>query len=418
MKDFDRLLKQYAEVIVKVGLNLKQGQNLIIGGAYTRGVTPEVAPLVREIAACAYQNGARYVDVIWEDPALRLLRYRLAPRDSFDYLPEWRTNARMDYLRQADAFLTISADDPDLLAGQDVDLVGREMHAVARLNKPVRDLVQRNALNRCAVDAAIPGWAARIYPEKAPAEQVEALWDAIFRMCRIYQPDPLAAWKEHDRRLTARAAILTEKAYDAFHYTGPGTDLMVGMPAGAFWKGGGAESESGIYFIANLPTEEVFSMPHRERVDGVIHSSRPLSQGGTLIDDFSLTFERGRLMRITAKRGEPVLKQLLETDENAGRLGEISFVPHSSPISSLGTLFCNTLIDENAASHLAFGSAYRFSLQKGQMMNDVDFLAAGGNLSSVHVDFMVGSGQLDVDGITRDGTTEPVMRQGEWAFDI
>jgi aminopeptidase len=415
---FDHLLKTFAEVTVKVGLNLRSGQNLVIGGAYTRGVPLEVAPLVREIAASAYRAGARYVDVIWEDPSLRLMRFQMAPRDSFDYLPAWRTEARLHYLKQADTFLTISADDPDLLRDQDPALIGQELHQVAKANKPVRNLVSRNALNRCVVAASTPGWAARVIPGRSPEEQVDELWQAIFSICRIDQPDPLAAWQAHDQQLTARAQYLTDKAYDAFHYTGPETDLVLGMPAGAWWKGGGATSESGIYFIANLPTEEVFCMPHRERVDGTIRSSRPLSHGSTLIDDFHLTFEKGRVVKAQAGKGEDVLRQLLATDENAGRLGEISFVPHSSAISSTGILFYNTLIDENAASHLAFGNAYRFSLKDGQTMNDDEFTAAGGNLSGVHVDFMVGSDKLDVDGITRDGAVEPVMRQGEWAFDI
>jgi aminopeptidase len=417
MENFDLLLKKYAEVTLRTGLNLRTGQDLVIGGPYTRGVAIEAAPLVREIAAGAYHAGARYVDVIWEDPGLRLMRFQMAPRDSFDYLPAWRVDARLDHLKQADAFLTISADDPELLNGQDGALIGQELHAVAKVNKQVRDYISRNAVNRCVVAAAVPGWAARVFPKKTASGQVEELWKTIFMICRIDRPDPLAAWKAHDLELTARAEYLTAKAYDAFHYMAPGTDLTIGMPAGAFWKGGGAKSESDIYFIANLPTEEVFSLPHRERVDGTIRSSRPLSHGSTLIDDFSLTFEQGRVVRAEAKKGEEILRKLLATDENAGRLGEISFVPHSSPISQTGILFYNTLIDENAASHLAFGNAYRFSLQGGQGMDEAAFMAAGGNLSGVHVDFMVGSAELDVDGITREGAVEPVMRQGEWAYE-
>jgi aminopeptidase len=416
--EFEQLLARYAEVIVRVGLNLRAGQNLVIGGPYTRGVALEAAPLVRLIAASAYQAGARYVDVIWEDPSLRLMRFHKAPPDSFEYLPEWRARARLEYLERADAHLTISADDPNLLGEMDSKLVGQELHAAARLNKRVRAFINRNAVNRCVATAAVADWAARVFPQIPAGQQVGALWQSIFSICRIDQPDPLAAWKAHDEQLTARADYLTAKGYDAFHYSGPSTDLTVGMPERAFWKGGGAMSESGIYFIANLPTEEVFSAPHRLRVDGTIRTSRPLSHGSNLIEDFVLTFEQGRVVKAEAKRGQAVLDELLAMDENAARLGEISFVPHSSPISRTGISFCNTLIDENAASHLAFGSAYRFSVEGGQEMNDEQFIAAGGNMSGVHVDFMVGSQEMDVDGITRDGMVEPVIRQGEWAFTI
>jgi aminopeptidase len=418
IQDFEQMLQKYADVVVKIGLNIRAGQRLVIGGPLTRGVDIQLAPLVRLIAASAYKAGARYVDVIWGDPLLRLQRYQMAPRDSFDEFSTWVVDARVDYLKRADAILTISADDPALLKGQDPALVGQEMHAVARNNKPVREYISRNAVNWCVVAGAVPGWASRVFPEGSPAEQVDSLWQAIFSMCRIDQPDPVAAWGAHVKQLVSRSDYLNHKAYDALHYTGPDTDLTIGLPAGAIWNAAGSTSESGIDFIANLPTEEIFTLPHCRRIDGIIRASRPLNQSGSLIEDFVLTFEKGHVVKADASQGGEILKQLLATDEGATSLGEVSFVPYTSPISLTRTLFYNTLIDENAASHLAFGNAYRFTFKDGEGMSDEQFQAAGGNQSGIHVDFMVGSDKLDVDGITKDGKAEPIMRQGEWAFKV
>ncbi|MBN2257501.1 MAG: aminopeptidase [Anaerolineaceae bacterium] len=418
IENFEGKLQKYADVVVKIGLNIQPGQRLIIAGPLTRGVDIELAPLVRLIAASAYQAGARYVDVIWADPGLRLLRYQKAPRDSFDEFPTWAVDARVAYLKQADAILTISADNPALLKGQDPDLVGQEMHAVAKFGKPVREYISRNAVNWCVVAGAVAGWAAHVFPDQSKEEQVDSLWNAIFSICRIDQADPVAAWDTHVKDLTLRSDYLNARAYDALHYVGPGTDLKIGLPKGAIWMAAGARSESGIDFIANLPTEEIFTLPHRQRIDGTIRASRPLNQSGSLIEDFDLTFEKGHVVKANASRGGDILKQMLATDEGATSLGEVSFVPYSSPISLTNTLFYNTLIDENAASHLAFGNAYRFTIAGGEGMSDEQFLAAGGNQSGIHVDFMVGSKELDIDGITLDGITEPIMRQGEWAFDF
>jgi aminopeptidase len=416
IKDFIEKLQKYADVVVKIGLNIQPGQRLIIGGPNTRGVSLDVAPLVRMIAASAYKAGARFVDVVWGDPELHLLRYQLAPRDSFSEYADWLISARLKYVENADSLLTITANDPDLLKGQDSKLIGQEMHTIAMKFKPLSGYISRNAINWCVVAGSVPGWAARVFPDQAPEQQVDSLWESIFKICRIDQPDPVAAWEAHARALAVRTAYLNQKAYTAFHYTGPETDLKVGMPDGAIWKSARFKSESGIDYIGNLPTEEIFSLPHRQRIDGTIRSSRPLTYGSSLIDDFTLTFEKGKVVKASAKKGEEILKQLLAVDENAASLGEISFVPYSSPISLSRTLFFNTLIDENAASHLALGHAYRFSLPGGEGMTEEQFLAAGGNESAIHVDFMVGSKELDIDGITRDGSAEPIMRQGEWAF--
>jgi aminopeptidase len=232
----------------------------------------------------------------------------------------------------------------------------------------------------------------------------------------LRQADPIAAWEDHINQLVARSDYLNHKQYVALKLTAPGTDLTVSLPAGHAWQSGRTTSETGIAFTANIPTEEVFTLPHKDRTEGVVSATMPLSYGGSLMEGFSLTFAEGRVVNVTAAKGEAHLRKLIETDEGAGRLGEVALVPHSSPISQSGLLFYNTLFDENAASHIALGRAGKYNIAGGEEMSEEAFGAAGGNHSLIHVDFMIGSGEMDVDGVTDDGTAEPVMRSGEWAF--
>jgi aminopeptidase len=264
------------------------------------------------------------------------------------------------------------------------------------------------------VAAAGAGWAARVFPQLPREQQVPRLWDAIGALCRLDRPDPVVAWEEHLKALALRRDYLNAKRYAALKYTGPGTELTIGLPEGHLWVSGRSESRSGIAFAPNLPTEEVFTMPHADRVDGTVRSTKPLSYGGTVIENFELTFAGGRVVRVAAERGQAVLQQLVDTDAGAARLGELALVPHGSPVAQSGLLFYNTLFDENAASHVALGSAYKFTMSGGENMDDDAFERAGGNRSAVHVDFMIGSPALDVDGVLPAGTSEPLMRRGEW----
>jgi aminopeptidase len=416
--DFDRKLANYADLAIKVGLNLQPGQRLLITNVSSGGVVLEAAPMVRQTAAAAYRAGARFVDVVWADEPLRLMRFERAPRDSFEEYSTWQVAAALEYIARGDAVLSLKADDPDLLRRQDPALVGLARKVAWQKLAPILEHIERNATNWVVIAAATPAWAARIFPEVPAAEQVDRLWESIFTICRLDASDPVAAWRAHIANLTARREYLNGKRYSALHFTGPGTDLTVGLPKGHMWNSAGMPSQQGIEFIANLPTEEVFTLGDRGRAEGTVTASRPLSYGGTVIEDFALTFAGGRAVSATAARGEGLLRSLIDTDDGAGRLGEVALVPHSSPISQTGRLFLNTLIDENAASHLAFGSAYRFSLRGTADLSDEAFAAAGGNASLVHVDFMIGSGELDVDGITEVNAVEPVMRGGEWAFDV
>jgi aminopeptidase len=409
---FEQILQRYAEIIIKVGLNLQSGQRLVIQAPV------EALPLVRLIAAHAYQAGARLVDIVYDDDQVTLARFRFAPRDSFTEDRLWLGRMLDEHGRAGNAFLRIYAEDPDLLKDQDPELVSQYKRTILKNRQGFTDQISRNAVNWCLVSVPVAGWAAKIFPELTPQQREERLWQSIFEVCRLKEESPVKIWEQHIHDLAARRDYLNQRRYSALKYSAPGTDLKVGLPEGHVWRSGSITSQGGIVFTPNLPTEEVFTLPHKDRVDGVVSAARPLSYASTLIDDFSLTFEAGRVVNFKAARGEEVLRNLIETDEGSHRLGEVALVPHSSPISQSGLMFYNTLFDENAASHLAIGMAYQFTLQGGEEMSMRDFQAAGGNTSITHVDFMIGSGQMDIDGVCPDGRLEPVMRQGEWAFDL
>jgi aminopeptidase len=413
--DHERRLELYGELAVRVGINLRPGQRLLITGPLASGgASLEAAPLVRQIAASAYRAGAPLVEALWGDEALLLLRFKHAPRESFGEFSAWVPRALVEHVEAGHAVMSIYANDPDQLKNEDPALIGQMQQAVSRSVRAFREHISRNQTNWTVVAAAGSGWAARVFPELPPAQQLSCLWEAIGRLCRLDQPDPIAAWRTHLEALAARRDHLNAKRFDALRYTGPGTNLTIGLPERHAWVSGRSVSSAGIAFAPNIPTEEVFTMPHRDRVDGSLRSTKPLSYGGTLIEDFSLTFADGRVVDVQAKRGESVLRHLVATDPGAARLGEVALVPHDSPVAQSGLLFYNTLFDENAASHVALGSAYKFTLDGGETMSNEDFESAGGNQSAVHVDFMIGSEALDVDGVSKEGAAEPLMRQGEW----
>jgi len=343
-----------------------------------------------------------------------LTRFRRAPRDAFGQVSAWLPAALLEHVRAGHAVLSIYANDPDQLKDEDPQLISAVQQSIARAVREFREHISRNDTNWTVAAAAATAWARRVFPDVDPVQGTAKLWQAIATLCRLDEPDPVSAWRVHLDELAQRRDRLNRSRYDALRYRGPGTDLTVGLPEGHTWVSGQSTSRQGILFAPNIPTEEVFTMPHKDRVDGIVSSSRPLSYGGTLIEDFSLRFVQGRAVDVKAAKGEAVLKELIATDEGAARLGEIALVPHSSPVSRSGVLFYNTLFDENAASHAALGAAYKFTFSGGEQMDDEAFARAGGNRSAIHVDFMVGSADLDVDGVARDGSPEPLMRKGEW----
>lgn len=418
-QNFDEQLQKYADLIVHIGLNVQKGQKVVISGKNLfRGAPIDSAPLVRKIAATAYKAGAKLVDIMWDDAESQLIRFQHAPRDSFGEYPTWRTRSLYEYAANADAIVSIYGDDPDLLSGQDPKLVAQAQRTMENNMQEQMGLLMKNAYNWLLVSVPSAAWAAKIFPKLPADQQMDALWQQIFKLCRIDQPDPVAAWKKHIEQLKAVSKYLNAKRYHALHYTGPGTDFTVGLPVGHIWNSAQSDTLGGITFTPNLPTEEVFTAGDKNRAEGQLKASMPLSYGGRLVEDFSVTFKDGRVVSATAKKGQGVLNDILASDDGAGRVGEIALVPHSSPIAQSGLLFYNTLYDENAACHIAIGRAYRFTVEGGETMSAEQFAAAGGNDSLVHVDFMVGSDKLDIDGLSKDGKAEAVIRKGEWAFKV
>jgi len=412
------LLQKYAEAIVKVGLNLRKGQRLIIFNTTSRGVPPAGRALLHEVTKAAYAAGARYVEAIWGDEEMHRIRLQHAPADSFDEYPKFLISGLLDMLKNGDALLSIYANDPDPYRGLDPGRISAMQSAHLQNYAPASALVSRNAINWCVVASAAPAWAAKIFPDIDSEEAMEKLWEAIFQTTRADQPDPVTAWQEHIQNLKKRSEYLQAKKYSALHYRGPGTDFTLGLPQGHKWISAQSLAENGVIFTANMPTEEVFTLPDRHRADGTVSATLPLSYGGSLIEDFSVTFENGRIVKVNARKNEAILQKLVDTDEGSKRLGEVALVPASSPIAQRGHLFYNTLFDENASCHIAIGRAYRFTLIGGEELNDEEFITAGGNVSLNHVDFMIGSPKMDIDGIKGDGARESVMRQGEWAFEV
>lgn len=411
-QEFSQALQKYADVTVKIGLNLRAGQRmLILAGIFDY-------PLVRVLTSSAYQAGARSVDAIWLDEEIDHIRLKQAPDEALTDIPDWMANSLLEYIQTGDALINIASRNPDAFSDVEPDKVSKFQNAVLKKLETFYDSIMRDAVNWCVVSSPTKEWAQKIFPEATEEEAIEKLWEAIFQTCRVDQPDPVAAWQKHIADLKKRSAWLNAKRYTALHYRAPGTDLTIGLPERHIWQAAQMMAENGIEFTANLPTEEVFTMPHKDRVNGVVSASRPLVVAGSVVDDFTLTFENGKITNYTAKSGEETLQKLIETDEGSRSIGEVALVPISSPVSRRGHLFYNTLFDENAASHIAIGRAYRFTMEGGGEMSEEEFQAQGGNFSLNHNDFMVGSNQMDIDGICIDGSTEPIMRAGDWAIEV
>jgi aminopeptidase len=397
-----------AEVAVRVGLGLRHGQEVVLTAPL------DAAPLVRRITEHAYRAGASLVTTIYGDDEAALMRFRHAPDDSFDTAPAWLFDGMAAAYRGGAARLAIVGEDPSLLAGQDPDKVARANRARSQAYLPALELIAGFAINWSIVSYATPAWARAVFPGEPEEIAVARLWDAIFAASRIDTPDPVGAWHAHNEALATRTRLLNERRYAALRFRGPGTDVTVGLADDHEWHGGATTAKNGVVCNANIPTEEVFTTPHKDRVDGVVRSTKPLSYQGTLIEDIAVRFEGGAIVEARASKGEEVLRKVMETDEGARRLGEVALVPYSSPISKSGLLFFNTLFDENAACHIALGQAYSKCFRGGGEMSEPELAARGANRSLIHIDWMIGSAEMDVDGVSGDGGAEPLMRAGEW----
>jgi aminopeptidase len=405
---FDEKLDRLAEVAVKIGLGLRAGQELIMSAPL------EALPLVRRITEHAYKAGALLVTTFYSDDPSVLARFQYAQDPSFDYAPTWLQDGIAAGFRSGAARLAIAGANPALLAKQDPAKVARANVAASKAGKPAMELITRHEINWTIVACATPEWAKLVFPGEPENIAVAKLWEAIFVASRVAVDDPVLEWHEHGQRLKKRMEMLNAKRFSALHFKGPGTDLTVGLADDHLWAGGGTTAGNGIYCQPNIPTEECFTTPHKNRVNGTVRASKPLSHQGTLIENIAVRFEDGRIVEAIATAGEDVLNRLISTDDGARRLGEVALVPHSSPIAQTGVLFWNTLFDENAASHIALGQAYSTCLIGGEKMDAEQLAALGANASLIHVDWMIGSGEMDVDGVAADGTFEPLMRKGEW----
>ena len=402
-------LERLAEVAVEVGVNLQDGQNLIVTSPMS------ALPFARLVAAAAYKKGARDVTFLFTDDEITLARYRHGTEAALDGAPEWLYKGFAEGLENNAARMAISAANPTLLSEQDPDKVSRVNRANLAAAKPAMKYISNFDINWSIAAYPSAAWAKQVFPGVAEEEAIEKLADAIFAASRIDNNDPVAAWAKHNAELQSRSNWLNEMRFDALHFTGPGTDLTVGLADDHLWTGGSAPSKNGVVCNPNIPTEEVFTTPHAQRVNGVVRSTKPLAHLGTIIDGIEVRFEDGKIVEAKATKGEAVFQKMISSDEGASRLGEVALVPHSSPISQTGILFYNTLFDENAACHIALGQCYAECIVDGHHLSKEQIVEKGGNQSIIHVDWMIGSAEIDIDGIKADGTRVPVFRKGEWA---
>ncbi|WP_409305119.1 aminopeptidase [Peribacillus sp. SCS-155] len=410
MSEFQTNLEKYAELAVRVGVNIQKDQTLYID------TTLDGAELVRVIVRKAYEAGARNVFVNWSDDIVSRTKFELAPDEVFSEYPEHRAKEKIELAEKGAAFMSVISSSPDLLKGIKSERISAFQKAAGTALKKYRQYVQSDKVSWTIIAVPSKPWADMVFSELPEEERVQKLWDAIFKATRIDAEDPIAAWRQHDETLHEKVHYLNERRYKKLHYKAPGTDLTIELPDSHLWVGAGSINENGHEFMANMPTEEVFTVPYKTGVNGTVASTKPLSYGGNIIDNFSVTFKEGRIVEVKAEQGEEILKQLVETDEGSHYLGEVALVPHNSPISQSNILFYNTLFDENASNHLAIGSAYAFCIEGGKKMSSEELAKNGLNESLTHVDFMVGSAEMDIDGIKEDGTAEPVFRNGDWAF--
>ncbi|SDB89963.1 aminopeptidase [Shouchella lonarensis] len=410
MTTFEQNLEKYADLAIRVGLNIQKGQTLIIR-------TPLfAADFVRAAAKKAYEAGAKHVRVDWGDEEIAKLKFEHAAEEVFSEFPSWQAQSLEEEAEKDAAFLSITGGDPDLLKDVDPERVATANKTAGKALDTFRRYIQSDSVSWSIVAVPSVGWAEKVFPEAEGEEAVQKLWEAIFAATRIHEDDPVAAWEKHLATLDEKMETLNEKHFHALHYTAEGTDLTIELPETHIWASGGSVSKSGTRFVANMPTEEVFTAAKKTGVNGKVTSTKPLNYGGTLITNFTLTFKDGKVVDFTAEKGSETLKRLLDSDEGSRYIGEVALVPHKSPISDTNIIFYNTLFDENASNHLALGSAYAFNIEGGKEMEPEALEKNGLNQSITHVDFMMGAADMNIDGIHADGTREPVFRNGGWAF--
>lgn len=405
------MLEKYARLIVKTGVNIQKGQTLVIASPI------ECAFFTRMIAQYAYEEGARDVVVSWKDELLSKIRFLQAPEEVFEEFPEWQKDFYLSYVKQGAAFVSIAASDPELLKDVNPGRLVKVQKASNTALKEYRERLMRNKNTWCVVSIPTKSWAKKVFSELSEDEAVAKLWDAILKTVRVDTQDPVAAWEEHKQNLKKSSDFLNSNQFQYLQYKNSlGTDLKIELPKNHIWLGGSEYTPEGLEFVANMPTEEVFTLPKKTGIQGTVVSSKPLNYNGNVIDHFSLTFKDGKIVDFTAEQGYEILKGLIETDEGSYYLGEVALVPYNSPISNSNILYFNTLFDENASCHLAIGKAYPVCIKDGENLAKEELEALGVNDSLVHVDFMIGTKDLEIIGTTAAGEEIPVFKNGDFAF--
>lgn len=405
------LLKKYAMLAVNTGVNIKKDNILVITSPI------ETAEFARLIAKEAYNFGAKEVIVHYSDQQLTKIKLENSSLETISDYPSWMAEGYNYYARQGACFISIAASDPDGLKGVSVEKIGESQKARTTALKEYYDNSMSNKCRWCVLSVPTLSWAKKIFPNLSDEKALESLWDVIFKTVRVDTKDPIKAWENHNAYLEEKIKFMNENNFKSVHLkSSNGTDLNIELPEGHIWAGGSEEDVKGIPFNANMPTEEIFTLPKKTGVNGIVYSSKPLSYGGNLIDNFSITFKDGRAIDFTAETGYDILKQMLESDEGAKYLGEVAFVPYNSPISNSKLIFFNTLFDENAACHLAFGRAYESCVKNADKYSEEELEKMGVNNSVIHVDFMIGTSDLEITGINKNGETIKIFSNGNWAF--
>lgn len=411
MTNIEKNMEKLADLVVKKGVNVQKGQPVLLRCPVER------ADFARLVAKKAYERGAVEVVMQWSDDPLTLMKYENAPVEHFEEVPDWMVQRTKYYMEKGACVISIAATDPELLKDVDPKKIATWSKAFSAANKENMKYTMNDLNSWCVVSVPTVGWAKRVFPEVSEDEAMEKLWDAIFYTTRTDQDDPVSAWDEHIGIMDRHAALLNERQYKKLHYKNSlGTDLEVELPENHIWISGGSENAKGDVFIANMPTEEVFTLPKRTGVNGKLYSTKPLNMSGNLVDEMVFTFENGKVVDYDAKVGKQHLTDLFDVDENARYLGEVALVPYDSPISNSGLLFYNTLFDENASCHFAFGKAYPTCIKGGVDLSDEELLEIGVNDSLIHEDFMVGSKDLEITGELPNGEIEYIFKDGNWAF--
>ncbi|WP_016837909.1 aminopeptidase [Ureibacillus thermosphaericus] len=407
---YEEKLEQYAELAVKVGVNIQKGQYLLIN------TTTDTLDFTKIVVKKAYEAGAGRVHVNLSDQEITRAFYEYGAEDEFSKFPKWIVAQRDECIERKGAILWIDAEDPDLLSGIPARRITAQQKASGEALVNYRKAIMNDDIAWSIIAVPSKKWAAKVFPDLPEDEQMKALWEAIFKTVRIGEGDAVENWRKHLAELEHRAKQLNSKKYAKLHYKAPGTDLTIELPEKHVWCTGSSKTPEGVTFIANMPTEEVYTLPSKFGVNGYVSNTKPLVYQGNIIDKFTLTFENGKIVKADAKHGNELLQELIQTDEGAAYLGEVALVPHESPISKSGILYYNTLFDENASNHLAIGEAYPTCYEGGRELEEGQLESLGINVSVTHEDFMIGSAEMDIDGILSDGTREPIFRKGNWAF--